>query len=60
VNHDKEDAEVLRRAAVVAAGLAMATSLGLAGAGTASAAAPALKIKPGATWTIEINRGGCE
>lgn len=61
VNHDKEDAEVLRRAAVIAGGLAMATSFTLAGAGTASAAAPGLKeIKPGATWTIEINHGGCE
>ncbi len=49
---------MLRRAAVVAAGLAMATSFGLAGAGMASAAAPALKIKPNATWTIEPTSGG--
>ena len=51
---------MLRRAAAITAGLAMATACGLAGAGTASAAAPALKIKPGATWTIEVNGGGCE
>ena len=41
-------------AAVVALGFAMAASLGLAGAGTASASAPALKIKPFATWTVEF------
>ena len=50
----------LRRAAAIAAGLAMATSFGLAGAGMASAAAPALKIKPGATWTFESSARGCE
>ena len=51
---------MLRRAAVIATGLAMATSFGLAGAGTASAAAPALKIKPFATWTLELKPAGCE
>ncbi len=52
---------MLRRAAVTAAGLAMATSFGLAGAGVASAAAPALKIKPNAIWTLEIKGvPGCE
>ena len=51
---------MLRRAAAITAGLAMATAFGLAGAAVASAAAPALKIKPGATWTIEVNGGGCE
>ncbi len=51
---------MLRRAAVIAAGLALAGSLGLAGAGAASAAAPALKIHNGATWTVEVNDGGCE
>ena len=50
----------LRRGAVIAAGLAMATSFGLAGAGMASAAAPALKIKSGATWTLEVKNAGCE
>ncbi len=44
-------------AAVVALGFAMAASLGLAGAGTASATAPALKIKPFATWTVEFKHG---
>jgi hypothetical protein len=48
------------RWAMVASGLAMATSFGLTGAGIASAAAPALKIKPGATWTLEIKGAGCE
>ncbi len=50
----------LRRAAVIAAGLGMATSVGLTGAGVASAAAPALKIKPGATWTFEAKHARCE
>jgi hypothetical protein len=49
---------MLRRAAVIAAGLAMTASAALAGAGTASAAAPA-GIKDGSMWTIEINHGGC-
>jgi hypothetical protein len=52
---------MLRRAAVTTVGLAMATSFGLAGAGMALAAAPALKeIKPGATWTFVAGGGGCE
>jgi hypothetical protein len=46
-----------QRAAMVATGIAMATRIGLAGAGTASAAAPALKIKPFSTWTIEFKHG---
>ena len=35
---------------------------GPAGAGTASAAIPALHVKPGGQWTIEIGHhtGGCE
>src|ERR1700685_1142560 len=50
-----------RRAGMVAKGMAMATSLGLAGAGSTSAAAPALKIKAGAVWTLKGNEGGpCE
>jgi hypothetical protein len=48
---------MLRRAAVIAAGLAMATSFGLSGAGVASAAAPALKIKQQAIWTVEVTEG---
>ena len=51
---------MLRRTAVIAAGLAVATSFGLAGAGMATAAAPTLKIKNGAIWTIEVNGGGCQ
>ena len=51
---------MFRRGAVVAAGLAMATSFGLAGAGMASAAAPALKIQNQATWTIEVVGAGCQ
>ncbi len=38
----------------------MATSFGLAGAGMASAAAPALKIKNSTIWTLEVNGGGCQ
>ena len=44
-------------AAVIAAGLAMATSIGLAGAGVASSEASALKIHNGETWTFEMNHG---
>ncbi len=43
----------VRRAAMAATSIAVATSVGLAGAGVASAAAPAIKIKPGAIWTLE-------
>jgi hypothetical protein len=51
---------MLRRAGVIAAGLAMATSFGLAGAGAASAVEPALHIHNGATWTIEVSVGSCQ
>jgi hypothetical protein len=55
---------MVRRTAMVATGLAVATSFGLAGAGMASAAAPALKIKPGSQWTLEDHgiehTGGCK
>ncbi len=51
---------MFRRAAVIAAGLAMATSFGLAGAGVASATTPTVHIKPSATWTLEENGAGCE
>jgi hypothetical protein len=34
--------------------------LRIGGAGVASAAAPTLKIKPFATWTLELKAGGCE
>jgi hypothetical protein len=50
---------MLRRAAVIAAGLAMATSFGLAGAGMAAAAA-ALKVRPSSHWTVEVTGGLCE
>jgi hypothetical protein len=47
--------ETARQAALVVAGVGTVVGIGLAGAGLASAAAPALKIKPGATtWTIEV------
>ena len=51
---------MLRRAAAIATGLAMATSFGIAGAGMASAAVPTLKVHNGATWTIEVNGNGCQ
>jgi hypothetical protein len=49
-----------RRVAVLAAGLAMATSVGLAGAGAASAASPAaLNInKTHSVWTVEVHKPG--
>ncbi len=49
-----------RRTTSAAALVALATSLGLAGAGTASAAAPASHIKDGVTWTVVEKRSGCE
>ena len=51
---------MMRRAAAIAAGLAMATTFGLAGAGMASAASPGLKIKPNAIWTLEVKNGPCD
>lgn len=53
---------MLHRAAVIAAGLAMTASVGLAGTGAASAASAGQHIKPGAKWTMEIdvNSFGCE
>jgi hypothetical protein len=51
---------ILQRAGVIAACLTMATIFGLAGAGPASAAAPA-QIKPNSIWTLEIPAvPGCE
>ncbi len=49
-----------RRAAVVVAGLVMATSFGVAGAGVASAVSPDNNIKAHSIWTVEVNGGGCE
>ena len=51
---------MFRRIAVLAVGLAMTAGAGLAGAGAASAASPALHIKADAKWTEETVRGGCE
>ncbi len=51
---------MLRRAAVIAAGLAVSASFGLAGAGMASAASPALNIKAHSIWTVEVKGEGCE
>lgn len=52
---------MLRRVAVLAAGIAMTASVGLAGVSTASAASPAPHIKNGSQWTAEVNGGGgCE
>jgi hypothetical protein len=58
-DHEMEDA-MIRKTAVIVAGLAMAASVGLVGAGTASAAAPALHIANDSKWTVEIDTGGCE
>ncbi len=51
---------MLQRVAILVAGLATTASIGFAGAGMASAAAPALKIKPGAIWTFEVKGAACE
>jgi hypothetical protein len=51
---------LMRRQAAIFAGLALTASFGLAGAGTASAAAPALHVHNGASWTIEVKGAGCE
>ncbi len=49
---------MLRRVAVLAAGLAMTASVGPAAVGTASAATPAvLHIEAGSKWTAKINLG---
>ncbi len=49
-----------RRVAVLAAGLAMTASVGLTGAGAASAASPALHIIGGSKWTVAVNGGNCQ
>jgi hypothetical protein len=55
-----KETTMLRRAAVLTAGLAMTVSIGLAGAGAASAASPA-GITNGSKWTLEVNSTGvCE
>ena len=54
-------AAAAKRAATVATGVAIAASVGLGGAEDGSAAAPALKIKAGAIWTLKEHApGGCE
>jgi hypothetical protein len=46
---------------VLAAGLAMTATVGLAGAGAVSAASSAaLHIEAGRHWTIEIDNGACQ
>jgi hypothetical protein len=55
----KEEA-MLRRAAVLAAGLALTACGGIAGGGAASAATPTLHVEPGSTWLAEPRPGGCE
>jgi hypothetical protein len=49
---------IMRRAALIAAGLVMAAGVGVAGAGTASATE--LKIHNDAVWTMRTSDGGCE
>jgi hypothetical protein len=49
----KQQGTMARRAAMVAVGIGMVTSLGLAGAGAASATGPALHIKSGSPYSIE-------
>jgi hypothetical protein len=49
---------MLRPVALLATGLAMTASIGLAGAGATSAASPEeLHIKAGSMWTAKINLG---
>jgi hypothetical protein len=52
-------AKMLRRTAVLAAGLALTASVGLAGTGAASGASSAA-IANHSKWTTEINGVGCE
>jgi hypothetical protein len=47
----------IREATAAAAGLVLMASVGLTGAGAASAASPALKS--GSQWTLEENGSGC-
>ena len=49
---------ILRRVTLIGAGLAMATSIGLTGAGSASATG--LKIHNNSVWTMRTSDGGCE
>ncbi len=51
---------MLRRIAILAAGLTMTASGGLIGVGAASAVSPALHIEPGSGWRAEPISGGCE
>jgi hypothetical protein len=56
----KRRGKKVRRTAILATGIVMATSFGLAGAGAASAASPALHIKNGSEWNVEPFGEGCE
>jgi hypothetical protein len=51
---------ILRRAALMAAGLAMATGVGLAGVSTATAATPQTLHLTAGPWTLNVKGGGCE
>jgi hypothetical protein len=51
---------ILRRVAMVAVGLAMATSIGLAGLTTATAATPKTLNLTTGPWTLTVNGRGCE
>jgi hypothetical protein len=55
----KEEA-MFRRVAVLAAGLAMTTSVGLVGAGAASASTQVQRLTPGSEWTLEDTGFVCE
>jgi hypothetical protein len=58
---DDREETILRRVAVLAAALAATAGVGWAGVGAASAASPALKIKPNGIWTLLIKAvPGCE
>ena len=50
---------VAQRGAMVATGITIAASVGLAGRRVASAAAPAGKIKSATIWTLELSPGLC-
>jgi hypothetical protein len=51
---------ILRRAALIAAGLAMTAGVGLAGVSTASAASPQTLHLTTGPWTLNVKGGGCE
>ena len=50
----------VRRATMAVTGVALATSLGLAGAGVATAAKTTLHVKNGSKWNVQILGSGCD